>query len=176
MLPGLPGLVISKVETEGGDFRDLLSRVDIIEVGVASVGGPAAYAMVWEWGNVRQTKKGPKTVLGVNPDGSSVWLTIQAPRGWIAINQPLFWDAIDAEISKSELLDRDDPSATLEEAEKLSLAIGQRFKEILDVSVPIDSGALQESLTVIQQGDTLLDENDETVFDVAFNELELLEE
>src|SRR3954471_15404856 len=71
-----------------------------ISAGVATVGEPAAYAEVWEWGNVRQTKKGPKTVLGINPDGEKVWLTIQAPFGYIRINENEFWQAVKDELAK----------------------------------------------------------------------------
>src|SRR5580765_2079633 len=55
--------------------------------GVISEGDAAAYALVWEWGNARQTKEGPKTVRGINPDGQPVWLSIQAPYGYIRIHE-----------------------------------------------------------------------------------------
>src|SRR5580704_18942643 len=72
-----------------------------VNVGIVSVGDAAAYSEVWEWGNVRQTKQGPRTVLGTNPDGKQVWLSIQAPTGYIKINENNFWEAIKDEMSKA---------------------------------------------------------------------------
>src|SRR6266403_6068379 len=71
-----------------------------ITAGVASIGPAAAYADTWEWGNVRQSKPGPKTVLGTNPDGKMVWLTIQAPFGYIKINENLYWEILKEELGK----------------------------------------------------------------------------
>src|ERR1700756_3450419 len=71
-----------------------------IFAGVASVGPAAAYAEVWEWGNIRQTKQGPKTVQGTNPAGEIVWLSLQAPFGYIKINENRMWEALKQELGK----------------------------------------------------------------------------
>jgi predicted RNase H-like HicB family nuclease len=66
--------------------------------GVAAYGEPAAYALVWEYGNTRQTKQGPRTVRGINPNGESVWLSSQAPVGYVAVYENDYWAAINSRL------------------------------------------------------------------------------
>jgi hypothetical protein len=127
----------------------------MVESGVASVGPAAAYALVWEWGNMRQAEKGPNTVLGTNPAGDKVWLSIQAPRGWIAINEPRMWRAIDEELDKLEFNGEDEFHISTQ-LEALSERVSIRLLDILKDTVPIDSGDLQSSLRVVEPGDALL--------------------
>jgi hypothetical protein len=142
----------------------------VIECGVAAVGEPAAYALVWEWGNVRQSEKGPRTVLGVNPDGENVWLSIQAPKGWIAINEPAMWDALDAEVDKIEFTGEDEFHIS-EQIEKAAIRIAKVIKNLLQDTVPIETAALHDSLQVIEPGDSLLDkfgeDNDTGIFMIS---------
>lgn len=131
-----------------------------IFAGVASVGAAAAYAEVWEWGNVRQTKPGPKTVLGTNPDGESVWLTIQAPFGYIKINENAYWDALKQELGKVKF-DSTNAAGITKELEAASIKAMKLCAQVIGDHAPVDSGALSKSFQVIEPGDSLLDDVDE---------------
>src|SRR6266850_3972819 len=72
-----------------------------IKSGVMVVGDAVGYAEVWEWGNLRQTKPGPRTVIGTNPKGDMVWLSSQAPFGWIRVNEDEIWNAVRKELEKA---------------------------------------------------------------------------
>jgi hypothetical protein len=141
----------------------------IVESGVQSVGPPADYALVWEWGNVRQTKKGPKTTKGTNPDGKKVWLTIQAPRGWISINEPKIWKAIDDEISKIKFDSQEDITEdSLKEAlTEAYRNIAEKALSYLQQTVPIDSGDLYDSLKVVEPNDEILKELNDLSSDIV---------
>lgn len=125
-------------------FLDDLSNIEVaVEVNLTSEGPAAAYAYVWEWGNVRQTKKGPKTTLGTNPNGERVWLTIQAPKGYIRILTPAFHRIVRDELKKEKFTGRDKT--------KLSRAgkrISKRMLSLLRDTVPVDEGDLRDSLKV----------------------------
>lgn len=128
----------------------------MVESGVQVVGDAAAYALVWEWGNTRQTKQGPRTVLGTNPAGDSVWLSSQAPRGWIALNEPEMWKVIEDKIKKIDFAGQDEFHVNLR-LEELSQEISQAFMEILWKTAPVDSGDLSNSLEIVMPGDPILD-------------------
>lgn len=131
----------------------------VIETGVESVGPPSQYALVWEWGNSRQTKKGPKTTRGINPDGKRVWLTIQAPKGWIAINEQRIWEALAEEVGKIEFKSPADITAEnlKQELTEAYIRISERALELLQSTVPIDSGDLYDSLKVVPPNDEILE-------------------
>jgi hypothetical protein len=143
-----------------------MSLPRIVEVGIAAVGDAANYALVWEWGNTRQTEQGPNTSLGSNPAGEEVWLSIQAPTGWIAINESLMWDVILEEIQKISFEGNDNFHVKMQ-FENAASHIGERIKALLQDTVPIDSGELKDSLVVVESGDSLLDETDEGVFSIG---------
>jgi hypothetical protein len=135
-------------------FVEELSGFDedeIIRVGVGATGPAAEYAMVWEWGNVRQTKQGPKTVLGINPDGQQVWLTIQAPFGYIRVNTEKYWQIIYQEIGKVNF----DRSGREIDAQirNASNRISERILEVIRDTVPVDSGELRDALRVFTEAE-----------------------
>ena len=128
----------------------------IIESGVAVDGGPAAYALVWEWGNTRQYKKGPRTILGENPADQAAWLSTQAPHGWIAINEPEMWGIIDKILGRLDFGGNAEFDITVV-LEQASLDISRQFLRLLRATVPVDSGDLDRALEIVEPGDSLLD-------------------
>lgn len=130
-----------------------------ISAGVASFGEAAAYAEVWEWGNIRQTKEGPKTVLGINPDGESVWLSVQAPVGYIAVNENLYWDILKNELGKVKFKSTDAKGIT-KELEDASVKAMKRIRKIIADAAPYDKGDLSESFQVVMPNSILLDDDD----------------
>lgn len=152
MLPALftfpdMGLIHEELEK----FAKELSRIDKkVEGGVAVVGPAAAYALVWEWGNARQTKKGPKTTLGINPDGSRVWLSIQAPKGYIRVLRPIFSRIIDQEIAKVKFKDLS-ANSLQKELSSAASRITERLAKIIAEHAPEDSGNLKSSIISLTQ-------------------------
>lgn len=131
-----------------------------IESGIVSVGDASAYANVWEWGNVQQTKKGPKTTLGINPDGEQVWLTIQAPSGYIRVNQATYELIMIQEVDKVDFSQTD--GRKIDKQLKLATdRISKRILAVLQDTVPVDSGDLRDSLQVYTMAEmTDVDEED----------------
>lgn len=127
-----------------------------ISAGVAATGDAAAYAEVWEYGNARQTKPGPKTVLGTNPDGDMVWLSIQAPFGYISVHEDEYWEAIQSELAKVKFESTSARGITqeLEAASKKGMKL---VAQLIGDHAPVDTGALAKSFHVVEPGDTLLD-------------------
>ena len=132
-----------------------------VKAGVAVLGDPADYGLVWEWGNRRQKKSGPRTVIGTNPHGEQVWLSSQAPFGWIRINEPFMHRIVDEVLAE---LSFDQPSAAAITkvieggAKKISKAIAQ----VLQDSAPVDTGALRRAIVPVDPDDIILDrETDE---------------
>jgi hypothetical protein len=132
-----------------------------ITAGVAAVGDAAAYSEVWEWGNVRQTKQGPKTTLGVNPDGEKVWLSLQAPFGYIKVNENQYWDVLKDELGKVKFKSTTARGIT-QELEAAAKKAMKRVAEIIGDHAPVDTGALSKSFRVINPGDAMLDDADDT--------------
>ena len=132
----------------------------LVEAGVVSEGEGAAYALVWEWGNARQKQLGPKTTLGINPDGSSVFLSIQAPRGYIRVNTPLFQQAMDEETAKIEF-SSETTGKIFDELNAAALRAAKRIAEIIKEHVPVDTGQLHDSIKVAKYGDPILDSDED---------------
>lgn len=130
----------------------------MISAGVASVGDAANYAEVWEWGNIRQTQPGPKTVEGTNPNGEQVWLSIQAPYGYIQIHDSQYWDILTEELNKIQFKSKTAQGITkeLQHASKIAM---MRCAVLVANSAPVDRGDLAASFEVIEDGDILLDDD-----------------
>lgn len=124
---------------------------EIIRIGIGSQGAGSEYALVWEWGNVRQTKQGPKTVLGINPDGSKVWLTIQAPFGYIRVNVPRYWQIVYQEMGKVNFNRSGRQIDT--QIRRATKIISERILEIVKETVPVDTGQLRDSLKVFTEAE-----------------------
>jgi hypothetical protein len=135
-----------------------------ITAGVAATGEAAAYAEVWEWGNMRQSKEGPRTVLGVNPDGEDVWLSFQAPAGYISIHENQYWDILKQELKKVKFKSKTAQGIT-KELQSASVRAMKRIIPIISDSAPIGiadtSPTLNKSFRVVMPGDPSLDNTDD---------------
>jgi hypothetical protein len=121
-----------------------------VEAGLMATGDAAAYAEVWEWGNARQTKQGPKTVMGVNPAGESVWLSKQAPTGYIAVHTDKYLEIVRAEISRMAL---SGGTGAKEELQAVVHRSMEQIKEVVSEHAPVDSGKLRDCFQVLDDGD-----------------------
>lgn len=117
-----------------------------IRGGVVSEGDAAAYALVWEWGNARQTQKGPKTVRGENPDGESVWLSIQAPMGYIRINEAEYIRIIEDQLGAMDLGNLETGQEIRKAMKVASAASANLIAEVIKQFAPIDKGGLHDSI------------------------------
>lgn len=124
-----------------------------IRGGVVSEGDAAAYALVWEYGNARQTKEGPKTVKGVNPDGEEVWLSVQAPFGYIRIHEPAFLQILQEKLGTIDFSDSVSAKEVREAIKKASASAAEQIAELIRESAPIDSGDLRESIQAADPDD-----------------------
>lgn len=151
------------------ELRELLdsyrrvSEEGPVRGGIISEGDAAAYALVWEWGNARQTKKGPKTVRGINPDGEEVWLSIQAPFGYIRINEPEYINIIQQKLGEIDLSDVKDAEGIREEIKSASASAAEMITEIIRHVAPVDTGALRESIQPADPGDPDLAVEDDEI-------------
>lgn len=137
-------------------LEGLKSLNQVVEAGLMATGPAAAYAEVWEWGNARQVKQGPRTVQGVNPDGETVWLSTQAPMGYIAIHSDKYLEIIRDEISKLAL---SGGIGTNDELKQVAHKAMERIKEVVSESAPVDSGQLRDCFQVVDDGDAGLDDD-----------------
>lgn len=131
-----------------------------IMAGVVSEGEAAAYAEVWEWGNVRQVKPGPKTVIGTNPRGEMVWMSAQAPFGYIWTHEPEF-DRVLMEEWQKVRFESVNAQEMTDELEKMALAVVRKVAMIIQDSAPFDRGGLRSSIHALEPGDSMLDEDTE---------------
>jgi hypothetical protein len=134
-----------------------------IRGGVVSEGDAAAYALVWEWGNARQTKEGPKTVKGINPDGDEVWLSTQAPFGYIRINEPEFINIIQEQIANVDFEAAESGQEILTALKNASTRAAGQIAEVIREAAPVDSGALRESIQPTDPDDPDLAVDDEDI-------------
>ena len=138
-----------------------------ITAGVAAIGPAAAYAEVWEWGNIRQEKPGPRTVLGMSPEGKEVWLSIQAPFGYIRIHENSYWQAVKQELGKVKFKDKSAKGIT-EELEAASVRAMKLCAQLIADSAPVDTGELRDSIRVVEPGDIVLDnDEDDKLLDIG---------
>ena len=139
---------------------ELAEQNQLTEAGVKVEGPAAAYALVWEWGNSRQTQIGPKTTLGTNPDGKQVFLSLQAPTGYIRIGMPLYVAALKEALSKVRFTGTS-TGAISSELEKAAVRAARAMAEIIKEHAPVDTGELHDDIKVVMPGDSLLDESEE---------------
>ena len=157
--PTIPGLGVLIDELDKF-LLELEQHDKEIKAGVASVGDAAAYSLVWELGNVRQTKEGPKTTKGYNLEtGETVWLTIQRPYGYIRINENLYWEIYKQELSKVHFKGTTAPAIT-KELEACAVKVAEGIAKIISKNAPEDRGDLADSIEVVMPNDSLLDDAD----------------
>jgi hypothetical protein len=152
-----PSLSVEKADVF---LLELEQQDQVAEAGVCVEGEAAAYALVWEWGNARQTQIGPNTTRGINPDGDEVFLSLQAPRGYIRVNSPLYWAAIQQEMAKVKFTSTE-TGAIFDQLTKAAKGSATRIAEIIREHVPIDTGQLHDQIKVVSPGDPLLDSGEE---------------
>jgi hypothetical protein len=131
--------------------------------GVVSTGDAASYALVWEWGNARQTKQGPKTVKGMNPDGSSVWLSIQAPFGYIRIHEAEYIRILEQQISDADFKQVESGKDIRKVLKQVAATAGAKIADVIRSVAPIDSGDLRESIKAATPDDPDLDITDDEI-------------
>lgn len=141
---------------------DSMSKTDFspISSGVAATGEAAAYALVWEYGNIRQTKQGPRTVLGVSAaTGAPAWLSTQAPTGYVRIHEPQYWQIIKDELGKMDIASAEDFRSALQQtAERISQRIVKIIQEAAPVGMGPGAGVLRDSIHEVACNDPLLQE------------------
>ncbi len=153
----MPGVATKLDVSVLKEFLDGLKDLDqTVEAGLLATGDAAAYAEVWEWGNARQTEQGPKTVLGINPDGETVWLSTQAPMGYIAIHTDKYMMIIQDELGKLALKGGEGTKAELVGVAHQAM---ERIKEVVQETAPVDTGQLRDSFQVVDDGDSALDDD-----------------
>lgn len=137
---------------------ELAAQERFSQVGIVVEGAPAAYALVWEYGNLRQTQQGPKTVEGVNPNGEIVWLSAQAPSGYIQVNSPKYWQIVETELSKVRFM-ADRPTRRtrkqrsvylMEQIDKAGKRAAKGILNLIRETVPVDTGALRDAIRVAE--------------------------
>lgn len=143
-LPGLDDKTVKELNKLFVGMKDA-SDAGPVRGGVISEGDAAAYALVWEFGNARQTQSGPKTVLGTGPDGESAWLSTQAPMGYIRVNEPEF-----VMILEKALADMDMDLTSGSQIRKAMLAASalaaEKIADMIRDWAPRDTGALRDSI------------------------------
>lgn len=160
-LPALDELAVKEIKKTLDGFKEA-SAEGPIRGGVASEGDAAAYALVWEWGNARQTKKGPKTTLGMNPDGSQVWLSLQAPFGYIRINEDKYIEILQKELAEMKF-GKLQGKEILDALRQASINASEKIAELIRETVPVDSGNLKESIVAMEPDDPDLEEVDQAL-------------
>lgn len=150
-LPGLDDATVKELKKVMQSLSDAADEGPV-RGGVLSEGDAAAYALVWEFGNARQTQPGPKTVLGTGPDGESAWLSIQAPMGYIRVNEAEFVQILQQTLNDMdlELTTGDEIRKAMKEA---SNEAGKKIADIIRDTAPEDTGALRDSITVADPDD-----------------------
>src|SRR6266403_22849 len=151
-----PTMMFDKLDEFMLEFEE---HDQMITAGVAAVGPAAAYALVWEWGNVQQVKPGPKTVLGTNPDGDEVWLSIQAPFGYIKIHENDYWEILKIELGKVKF-EGTNPKEMTKELEEAAFRASKVIAQLMSDNAPVDKGDLSKSFVPVRSGDPSLDDTD----------------
>jgi hypothetical protein len=129
----------------------------LIQAGVMVVGEAAAYSLIWEWGkDLKKYQPRLKTVIGRNPDGESVLMSVQAPEGYIHINEPWYWDIVEEEMAKVKFSTPNARQMTLE-LEAAAKRISKKMAEVISNSAPIDSGTLRSEIKPVDPNDPILD-------------------
>lgn len=127
-----------------------------IMAGVAATGPGAAYALVWEFGNMRQTKPGPKTVMGYNPvSGEIAYFSTQAPLGYVRVLEPVFHAVILSEMRKVKF-ESGDLAIIRAQLTGAAVRITQQFAQLIQQTAPIDHGPLRMGIVAVPPGDELL--------------------
>lgn len=150
------------------ELKSMLAAVkaaskEVVRGGVVSEGDAASYALVWEWGNARQTKQGPKTVRSTNPDGEEVWLSIQAPHGYIRVNEPEFTQILQTHLAATDFGEWQTASDITDAIKKASVEAAKQITEVIKETAPIESGALRDSISPANPDDPDLATEDEEI-------------
>lgn len=143
----LPGLDDKTVKELNKLFVGMQAAADAgpVRGGVISEGDASAYALVWEFGNARQTQPGPRTVLGTGPNGESAWLSIQAPMGYIRVNEPEYIQILETALIDMDM-DLSSGNQIRKEMLKASAIAAEKIADMIRDHAPKDTGALRDSI------------------------------
>jgi hypothetical protein len=161
-LPGFDSATVKELTKLLAGYEEA-AKEGPVRGGVVSEGGAAAYALVWEWGNARQTKQGPKTVKGVNPDGEEVWLSIQAPSGYISIHESEYVQIIQYQLGATDFSEATTGKEIRAEMKRASTAAARMIAELIRDFAPVDKGALRDSIEAADPDDPDLKVEDEDI-------------
>jgi hypothetical protein len=151
MLANAPSLMPKIAFVKLDEFMSELEGIDKpIRGGVAVYGSAAAYALVWEFGALKNV--GPKTVMGANGRIFSK----QAPEGYVGIHQDDLFDIVVAELKNATIVGRT-PSETKLRLEIISDNISQKWARLISDSAPADTGDLRAQIQYVESGDSILD-------------------
>jgi hypothetical protein len=107
--------------------------------------------------NVRQHKQGPKTTLGINlMTGEQVWLSIQAPSGYIRVNEQEYWSIMN-KCFRELTLAGTTTEEIRKEIEAAAYKAARLIAEVIRDTAPEDSGLLRASILAVKPGDEMLE-------------------
>lgn len=140
-----------------------LEQDNNISSGVGVFGPAAAYALVWEFGNLRQHQQGPRTVMGVNlATGAQVWMSSQAPWGYVRASEADMWLVIEEEIKKARL--GNTRAEVWKQLNEVATRIAVKCSRIIREAAPEDSGELKSNIIPLLPGDMAgMDETETTL-------------
>jgi len=136
----------------------LITRIralpDRVKAGVAVKGYAARYALVWEWGTLRFSTPGPKTMYGSNPDGVGTKIfTKTAPSGYIRIHKQQFYGMVQLAVkSISAQQAFSDGTYAVQLTDNANRAATE-IAQIMAKDAPIDTGLLRSSIVAVDGSD-----------------------
>lgn len=158
--PTIPPAVVT-LETRLDEIYAELAISAKIEAGVGVTPPASDYALVWEFGNLRQHKKGPRTVRGTNlMTGAGAWMSSQAPTGYVRVNEPIFWNTINQGLSRVSFKAAG-PGDIVKRLEAAANKMADSMAKTIKETAPIDTGALRDSVVSVYSGDPALSETPE---------------
>jgi bacteriophage HK97-gp10 putative tail-component len=160
-LPGFDDKTVKELKKLLASFTDAAGEGPV-RGGILSEGDAAAYALVWEFGNARQTQSGPKTVLGTGPDGEEAWLSIQAPMGYIRVNEDEYIRIIEDQLANVDMA-IETGQEILKAMKDASKKAAELIADIIRDNAPRDSGALRDSITPADPEDPDLAADDDDI-------------
>lgn len=157
-------LRVSGLESLSAAFASLPMTM---QAGVKVSGESTAYWAIWEWGYAtRVIKPGPKTQWGTNPAGEAKVLTIVAPTGYIRVNRKQYEEILQDEFKVSKIWKK-----PLSEWEPLMTSIlnkaAERCAAVIRDAAPIDSGQLRSEIESAKVGESILQDEEQTGFDIG---------
>ena len=146
---------------------NLLSQLDkiptLVQSGVKVDSAAAGYFYIWETGRIT-CQPGPKTMWSTSPvTGGQVVLTIQAPNGYIRLNQPEYIRIINEEFQAVPW-----SIIPLDRVEEVLNALMDRAADRCDILIgsiaPVDTGNLIFSIHPAHHDDPVVQDGGESTY------------